>query len=627
MLQKSVIFIVLFALLIPTAFAKDKYLQPQPVQLDHNGEKWAEKTLRKLSLEEKIGQLFMVRVEAEFLNVNSPEYLRLQDTIRNYHVGSFLMTVRADGPFLYKNEPYEAAELINRLQKDSKWPLIVAADFERGLSMRFNGATEFPAAMAFGATGNTAYAGDVGRITAEEARAIGIEWNFFPDVDVNSNPANPIINVRSFGSDPAQVGAFAAAYIRGAHAGGMLTTAKHFPGHGDTATDSHLGLAQVTGDLARLQSVELPPFGDAIRAGVDSVMVAHLTVPALEPDPNRVATTSSKVIEGVLKQQLGFQGLVVTDALEMAALTRLYAQNPGREAVDAFKAGNDILLIPANLDACYRAMLQAVKSGEIPQGPVDESVLKILKAKASVGLDKAKLVDMNSVAEVVGKPENVARGRQIADDSITLVRENGRMLPLKKCGTQPTSVSYHKMAGEMSGTVVVIFSDDMRTTAGREFERQMRFRTPSANVFYVDGRVAAGLSPEVMAAVEKAAAVVVAADVAPVAGKAEMLNGVLQNSVALPEASGKLLREILDRAAQRTAVVSLGNPYLITGFPKIQNYICAFSNTSISQNSAVKALFGEIPIRGHLPVNIPGVAERGAGIEKMTTNAAGRTSQ
>ncbi|HEY1801675.1 MAG TPA: glycoside hydrolase family 3 N-terminal domain-containing protein [Terriglobales bacterium] len=623
MLRKIGIFIVVFVLLIPTASAKDKYLQSRPVQLDHNGEKWAEKTLRKLSLEEKIGQLFMVRVEAEFLNVNSPEYLRLQDTIRNYHVGSFLMTVRAEGPFLYKNEPYEAAELINRLQKDSKWPLIVAADFERGLSMRFNGATEFPAAMAFGATGNTTYAEDFGRITAEEARAIGIEWNFFPDVDVNSNPANPIINVRSFGGDPAQVGAFAAAYIRGAKAAGMLTTAKHFPGHGDTAADSHLGLAQVTGNLARLQSVELPPFRDAIQAGVDAVMVAHLTVPALEPDTNRVATTSSKVINGVLRQQLGFKGLVVTDALEMAGLTRLYAQNPGREAVDAFKAGNDILLIPANLDACYRVMLQAVESGEIPQSRVDESVLKILKAKASVGLDKARFVDMDSVAEIVGKPENVARGRQIADDSITLVRDNGRVLPLKRYGTQTTAVSYHKAAGEVRGMVVVIFSDDMRTTAGREFERQMRSHIPAANVFYVDGRIAAALSPEVLAAVDKAGTVVVAADVAPVAGKAEMVNGVMQNSLALPEASGKLFRQILDRAGERTAVVSLGNPYLITDFPKIQNYICAFSNTTISQDSAVKALFGEIAIRGHLPVNIPGVAERGAGIEKTITNTAG----
>jgi beta-N-acetylhexosaminidase len=615
--------ILLIAILIQTAYAKDKYLQPQPVKLDSSGEKWAEKTLKKLSVEEKVGQLFMVRVQAEFLNVNSPQYVSLTETIRKYHVGSLILTVRAEGPFLYKNEPYEAAELVNRLQKESKLPLIVAADFERGVSMRLNGATEFPYAMAFGATGNPKYAEDFGRINAEEARAIGVEWNFFPDVDVNSNPLNPIINIRSFGSDSQQVGDFAAAYIRGAKAAGMLTTAKHFPGHGDTATDSHLGLAQVTGDRARLQSVELPPFREAIRAGVDSVMVAHLTVPTLEPDPNKVATTSPQVIGEVLKKQLNFHGLVVTDALEMAGLTRLYAQTPGREAVDAFKAGNDLLLIPANLDACYRAVLQAVESGEISQGRLDASVLKILKAKASVGLDKARLVDMDKIAEDFGRPENIALGRQIADSSMTLVRDNGKILPLKKYGTQATGVSYQAVLENLRGTTVVIFCDDMRTVAGREFERQMKNRIPNTNVFYVDPRTATALSQDVLAGVDKSGTVVVATDVAPVAGKATTVNGVMQNSVALPEVSAKLLQQILDRAAEHTAVVSLGNPYVIMDFPTIQNYLCAFSSTEISQASAVEALFGEISISGHLPVNIPGVADRGAGLQKPLPAAGG----
>ena len=192
--------------------------------------------------------------------------------------------------------------------------------------MRLNGATVFPHAMAFGATGKTENAEAFGRITALEARAIGVHWNFFPVADVNSNPANPIINTRSFGEDPKQVGDFVAAYIRGAHEGGMLTTAKHFPGHGDTATDSHLGLAQVTGDRARLDAVELPPFRRAIEAGVDAVMVAHVTVPALDPEPNRVATTSRAIVDGLLKEEMGFKGIVVTDALDMAGLTRLYAQ-------------------------------------------------------------------------------------------------------------------------------------------------------------------------------------------------------------------------------------------------------------------------------------------------------------
>src|SRR6476660_9464404 len=311
MLRRAACLLALLALSMP-AFAKEKFQQSGPIHLDRAGEKWAEKTLRKLSLEEKVGQLFMIWVRAEFLNVNSPEYLQLRDSINKYHVGSFAMTVRAEGPFLYRNQPYEAAVLLNRLQQDSKLPLLIAADFERGVSMRLYGATVFPHAMAFGAAGKLDYAEAFGRITAQESRAIGVHWNFFPVADVNSNPANPIINTRSFGEDPQQVGDLVAAYIRGARANGMMTTAKHFPGHGDTATDSHLSVAQVTGDRKRLNSVELAPFRKAIEAGVDSVMGAHVSVPALEADPNRVATTSPAIVSDLLKHELGFQGIVVT---------------------------------------------------------------------------------------------------------------------------------------------------------------------------------------------------------------------------------------------------------------------------------------------------------------------------
>src|SRR5208337_950819 len=236
-LMRRFLFVPLVVLfLVSGVLAKQKHQQPGPVHLDRDGEKWAEKTLRKLSLEEKIGQLFMVRAKVDFLNLQNPAYLEMQDAIRKYHVGSFLMTVRWEPPFLYRNQPYEAAELLNRLQQDSPLPLIIAADFERGLPMRLYGGTEFPHAMAFGATGKLDYAEAMGRITAREARAIGIQWNFYPDIDVNSNPANPIINIRAFGEHPEQVGDLAAAYIRGARASGMLTTAKHFPGHGDTST-------------------------------------------------------------------------------------------------------------------------------------------------------------------------------------------------------------------------------------------------------------------------------------------------------------------------------------------------------------------------------------------------------
>ena len=261
-----------------------------------------------MTVEEKVGQVFMIWCRAAFLNVENPDYLQLRDQMRKYHVGGFAMTVRWEPPFLYRSQPYEAAELLNRLQQDSPLPLLIAADFERGLSMRLLGATEFPHAMAFGAAGDPKLAED-SDASPRRKPAPSACAGIFPDADVNSNPANPIINTRSFGEDPKQVGQLVAAYIRGAHEGGMMTTAKHFPGHGDTGTDSHLSLAQVTGDRARLSQVELPPFEQAIAAGTDAIMVAHVSVPALEPDPNRVATTSPAIALACSRGSSDLKGL------------------------------------------------------------------------------------------------------------------------------------------------------------------------------------------------------------------------------------------------------------------------------------------------------------------------------
>ncbi|HEX8925762.1 MAG TPA: glycoside hydrolase family 3 N-terminal domain-containing protein, partial [Terriglobales bacterium] len=222
-----------------------------------------------MTIEEKIGQMLMVWARVEFMNVNGPEFAKLRDAQAKYHLGGWGVTIPAEGSFLVKAQPFETAALINELQRASNVPLIFTADFERGLSMRLSGTTGFPHAMAFGATGNKDYAFQFGKITAEEARAIGVHWNFYPDADVNSNPSNPIINTRAFGEDPAEVSEMVKAYIAGARGAGMLTTAKHFPGHGDTDADTHLALARVSGDLERLEKVELAPFRAAIDAGVD----------------------------------------------------------------------------------------------------------------------------------------------------------------------------------------------------------------------------------------------------------------------------------------------------------------------------------------------------------------------
>ena len=613
-------FFLLALTVTPPAFAKDKApaQHSATLHLTRDGERWADRTLRKLTLEEKVGQVFMIWCRASFLNVESPEYLQWRDAMQKYHIGSFAMTVRVDGPFLLRSEPYEAAELLNRLQRDSKLPLLFAADFERGVSMRLQGTTVFPHAMAFGGDGRMEDAESFGRISGEESRAIGIHWNFFPDADVNSNPANPIINTRSFGEDPRQVGDLVTAYIKGAHEAGMLTTVKHFPGHGDTATDSHLGVATVNVDRAHLDAIELPPFRQAIAAGVDSVMVAHVTVPALDPDPNHVATISPNVVTDLLEKQMGFKGLIVTDALDMAGLTHLFANNIGRAAVEAFKAGNDLLLIPADLGASYEAMVKAVRSGEISRERLDHSVLKILKIKASLGLQLSRTVDLNALATVVGKPENIAFGQQVADSAVTLVRDNGKVLPLKSKGTIKTGLPYTTVEETHNQVVGVIFSDDVRTESGRVFGREFRARIPDARVIYVDPRIAAGESDDLLKAVDEAQTVVTAVYVIPSAGK-------IGNSMAMADATGSLLQQVLDRAAAKTVVVAMGNPYLASDFPKIENYVCTFSNASVSELGAIKALFGEIAIRGHLPVTIPNVAQRGAGIERPAQVASGGT--
>lgn len=406
----------------------------------------------------------------------------------------------------------------------------------------------------------------------------------------------------------------------------MLTTAKHFPGHGDTATDTHLGLGQVTGDRARLDAIELPPFRRAIEAGVDAVMVAHVTVPALDAQPNRVATTSEAIVTGLLKKEMGFKGIVVTDALDMAGLTRLYASDVGRAAVDAFKAGNDLLIIPADLGASYRAMMQAVQSGEISRERLDQSVRKILELKASFGLHKARLVDLDQLASLVGKPENLEVGQHIADEAITLVRDNGHVIPLaasKTSGTNVPGLPYQSLTEARNRLVAVIFPEDMRTESGRVLEHQILARVPDARIIYVDPRSAAGMKTSVAEAVEAAEHVVAAVYVIPTAGRAIRSGEGLKNTVAMDDASASLLNAILERAASRTVVLAMGNPYLVQDFPAIQNYVCAFSNATVSERAVVKALFGEIPIGGHLPVTIPGVANRGEGLERPARPASG----
>ena len=582
---------------------------------DPGDDGWAEKTLRSLSVEEKIGQLFMVRLRVEYFNGRSPSYFELRNNIRRYHIGSVAMSAPPQGRARDIRRRYEVVTLLNQLQEESKLPLLVAGDFERGvLPAHLFGTTVFPHAMAFGAAGNLAYAEEFGRITAQESRALGVHWNLFPVADVNSNPANPIIGTRAFGANPEQVGDLVAAYIRGARANGMLTTAKHFPGHGNTATDSHVGVPIVDDDLEHLYAVDLPPFQKAIAAGVDAVMTGHVRVIAIDSDRARVATTSPTIVTGLLKDQLGFKGIVVTDAMDMAGLVGLYAKNPGRVAVDAFKAGNDVLTMPYSLDSCYRAMLKAVQTGEISQERLDASVLKILQAKASLGLDKSRVVDVAAIPTLVGNPESVAAGQRISDASITLVRDNGKVFPLRDERTDKKLRVAYPPVRTQPALLVIILCDNVRAEDGRVLERQILRREPDARVVYVDPRIAAARSDDVLEAADRARQVVVAVYVVPSWARTRTVARGQKNSASLPDATANLLSRILARASEKTAVLAMGTPYLTDDFPTIQNYICTFSNATVSEVSAARALFGEIPIPGHMPVNLSNAAPPGSKI-------------
>ena len=589
-----------------------------PVHLDRAGERWASRTLSKMTLDEKIGQMIIVWAKVQFLNVDNPDYLELCDEMTRYHIGGFGVTDATDGPLLIESEPLEAAALTNRLQKESKYPLLFAADFERGLSMRLEGATAFPAAMAFGAAGDPNLAREFGRISAIESRAIGIQWNWFPVADVNSNPANPIIDTRSFGEDPAQVSQMVTAYIQGAHQGGLLTTVKHFPGHGDTDTDSHLALARVNASLDRLNSVELVPFRNAIAAGVDSVMVGHLIVPAIDADPDRPASVSPRVITDLLKKQLGFHGVVVTDALDMAGLTHVFsgseADISGEAAVAAVKAGDDMITIPGDLDGAYNGLLQAVKRGEIPEVRINQSVLKILRMKASVGLNRSRYVDLAEAQKEIAKPESLAVARQVADRAVTLVTDAGHLVPLEAPGLAATP------APEANGPraqriVAVVFTDRTRASEGaRAFSNELRKRAPRASVIFVDGSTADFLSDEVLSEVRQATSVIAVAESVP--NPRRTTQGHANGSVSLESGTLRLLTAIVKAAGVKTVDVAFGNPYTGGSIPGIQTYVCTFSNTAVSASSLVSALFGETPIHGRLPVSIPDLASRGTGLDR-----------
>src|SRR6266404_1928257 len=550
---------------------------------------WVESSLRKMTVDEKIGQLLFTTYHGSLTATDTAAYQQIMHDVTDLHVGGFINITHGSPLGIVKSQAYPTAVLNNQLQSKSKLPLLIGADFERGTAMRLDEGTSFPTAMALAAAGDSKDAYTMGKITALESRAVGVHWVYAPDADVNNNPGNPIINTRSFGEDPARVAEFVSAFVRGVEENAGLATAKHFPGHGDTAADSHIDLPVIRADRARLNTLELIPFRAAISAGVGSIMTGHLNVPALEPDPNTPATLSRNILTGLLRDEMGYQGLIVTDAMDMGGITVRYA--PGEAAVRAVVAGVDAILMSPVPDAAFEALQAAVKSGRISKARLDASVRRILQAKARLGLHANCLVDVNALNQKFASVAWQKEAQEISDRGVTLLRDTPHRLPLD--ATKP------------SRALLLAFYADPEPYPGEDLERELRSRFDSVTTLRADTRfVNASIlklpPPE-------------SYDLAILALFVRVSDR--KGNVDVPAEQAALAEQVY-KAGKPVITVGFGSPYLIERFPQAETWLAAFGISDVAQISVARALFGQIPVRGHLPVTIPGVnLKAGFGME------------
>jgi len=552
----------------------------------------AKQWMAHLNARERVAQLVMTPVYGDSPNARSKEYRDYVSRIVTLKVGGLVLLNRVRDGFAQKAEPVVAAAFLNRMQRLSKIPLIVAADAERGASMRMLHTTPFPYLMAFGAGGDVTATRALGRATAREARALGVQWILAPDADVNNNPDNPVINLRSFGEDPNAVAAHVRAFIEGAHsdpANPVVVTAKHFPGHGDTDVDSHLDLPRLTASRERIDQVELVPFRAAIAAGVDSIMSAHIEAPALDSKPGP-ATLSTAVLTGLLREDLKFNGIIATDSLQMQGVTKLYG--PGEACVRAVLAGADLLLDPADPKECINAVVAAMKGKRIEQSRVNASVLKLLTAKARAGLAKKKLVDLEAIPDSLDTPEDQELASSVAEHALTLLRNtpdaNGvAPLPL----AQPERACWFVLAnGRFS-------------TQGRDFVETVKQHTHPAQVTLLDPQLPMSEFEGLAAQARGGCGTIVVATYV--------------THVTLP-GNYPALMEKLGTTGRPIALLSLGSPYLLRTYPNVQAYLNAFGAVPAAETAVVRAVLGEIGVSGRMPVSIPGLARLGDGLRLET---------
>ena len=590
--------------------------QFEPIVIDVSKKKTPEEAeasvpsdLKGMTLEERVGQLFVVAGRGIFLNEESPAFKELARQVRDNRVGGVIWS---------RSDVFEAAVLNERLQRLAKVPLLVSADLEAGAGMRFDDVTWGPWAMAVGATGDPSLEERRSRATAMAARAIGVHQIFAPVADVNVNADNPVINVRSYGEDPADVSRFVIAAVKGFQSGGTIATLKHFPGHGDTSVDSHRALPVLNVGRERLDAVELVPFKAGLAAGARSVMVAHIALPVIDPTPapplrempkdgdytatpgevpkqaTVPATLSSSIVSELLRNQLGFAGLVVTDAMRMNGVAAYF--EPGEAAVRALLAGVDMILVPEDADAAIKAVLAAVKSGRISEKRINESASRVLAEKKRLGLTDKAGPDMASILREVGSPGGNAVEEEIARRSLTLVRERPGALPIRK---------------ETKLLSLVVADEATLMGPAGTLTSELKSRIPGLKTLRLDPR---STPDEVKAAVEAAResdAVLVSLFVRARSG---------QGPIAVPESAKAAIPQIL-ALGKPVSAVAFGSPYLLRDFPDLSTYVCAWGMQDVIQKAAARALAGETGFEGKLPVSIPGLAKRGDGIAKTASPA------
>jgi beta-N-acetylhexosaminidase len=580
--------------------------------------KWADGQLKAMTLEQKAGQLISVGINARFLNQESAEFKELRRQVEQNHVG---------GIILFRGPVYESVHLVNRMQQLARVPLLISADLEAGAGMRFEDTVNLPWNMALGATGNPDFARRQGALTAREARALGVQQVFAPVADVNNNADNPVINVRSFGEDPAEVARFVAAFVEGAQGAGVIATAKHFPGHGDTAVDSHRGLPVIDVGRARLDAVELVPFRAAIKSGVGSVMPAHIGLPQIDPTQvtplpreaivrptyaerevfveNAVlpGTLSHAVSTGLLRKDLGFDGIVVTDAMDMSGLTIYFKQDEA--AVRAVLAGADMLLKPADPDSMLRGLVAAVRAGRLTEKRIEESARRILAAKYDLGLARQRVTPLELIDKLVSGPETLKLADEIAEHAVTLVRDDAKLLQREGGG-----------AGFRPGTRVfnlAITNGEDRFWIANPFVSQLARSGNRAESVTLDAR---STEDEVKDALERAQK----ADVVVASMYGRVRSGAT-NSVGLPEQGARVLSALLEKKVPVVGV-SFGNPYLLQNFQGLRTYVVAYGDMPSLQRAAARALLGQAGFSGRLPISLPGLYPRGTGIQLKATPAA-----